>query len=70
MGLKDTAFDLTAERAKRYIVTDEKLEKYVNDTIDGTYKPQWISEKLNIPSTDAKEEKKEEKERELLYARL
>jgi len=51
LGLKDTAFDLTAERAKRYIVTDEELEKYVNDTINGTYEPQWISEKLNIPST-------------------
>ena len=51
LGLKDTAFDLTPEKAKRYIVTDEKLEKYVNDTINGTYKPEWISEKLNIPST-------------------
>jgi serine-type D-Ala-D-Ala carboxypeptidase len=51
LGLKDTAFTLTAERAKRYIVTDEELEKYVNDTINGTYEPQWISEKLNIPST-------------------
>jgi serine-type D-Ala-D-Ala carboxypeptidase len=51
LGLKDTAFKLTAEKAKRYIVTDEELEKYVNDTINGTYKPQWISEKLNIPST-------------------
>ena len=51
LGLKDTAFSLTAEKAKRYIVTDDELEKYVNDTINGTYKPQWISEKLNIPST-------------------
>jgi CubicO group peptidase (beta-lactamase class C family) len=51
LGLKDTAFNLTAEMAKRYIVTDKELEKYVNDTINGTYKPQWISEKLNIPST-------------------
>jgi len=51
LGLKDTAFNLTAERAKRYIVTDEKLEKYVNDTINGTYQPQWIGEKLNIPGT-------------------
>jgi len=51
LGLKDTSFKLTAERAKRYIVTDEGLEKYVNDTINGTYQPQWIGEKLNIPST-------------------
>jgi len=51
LGLKDTAFKLTAEKAKRYIVTDEELEKYVNDTINGTYQPQWIGEKLNIPST-------------------
>jgi len=51
LGLKDTAFNLTAERAKRYIVTDKELEKYVNDTINGTYQPHWIGEKLNIPST-------------------
>ena len=51
LGLKDTAFKLTDEKAKRYIVTDEGLEKYVNDTINGTYQPQWIGEKLNIPET-------------------
>jgi CubicO group peptidase (beta-lactamase class C family) len=51
LGLKDTVFNLTVEMAKRYIVTDEELEKYVNDKINGTYTPQWIGEKLNIPST-------------------
>jgi len=51
LGMKDTAFSTTVEMAKRYIVTDEEMEKSVNDTINGTYEPQWISEKLNIPST-------------------
>jgi len=26
-------------------------EKYINDTINGKYKPDWIGEKLGIPST-------------------
>jgi len=51
LGMKDTTFNITAEMAKRYIVSDEELEKYVNDTINGTYKPQWIGEILNIPPT-------------------
>jgi len=51
LGMKDTSFDVTVEMAKRYIVSDEDLEKYVNSTINGTYEPQWIGEKLNIPST-------------------
>ena len=51
LGLKDTTFNITAEMAKRYIITDERFEKFVNDTINGTYKPQWIGEKLNIPGT-------------------
>jgi len=51
LGLKDTFFDVTVEMAKRYIVSDEDLEKYVNCIINGTYEPQWIGEKLNIPST-------------------
>jgi len=51
LGMKDTSFDVTAEMAKRYIVTDEESEKVVNDIINGTYKPHWIGEKLNIPST-------------------
>jgi CubicO group peptidase (beta-lactamase class C family) len=51
LGLKDTMFNITVEMAKRYIVTDEEMEKNVNDTINGTYEPQWISEKLNIPGT-------------------
>jgi serine-type D-Ala-D-Ala carboxypeptidase len=51
LGMKDTFFDVTVEMAKRYIVSDEDLEKHVNCTINGTYEPQWIGEKLNIPST-------------------
>jgi len=51
LGMKDTSFVLTPDRAKRYIVTDKKMEKDMNDIINGTYKPRWVSEKLNIPST-------------------
>jgi serine-type D-Ala-D-Ala carboxypeptidase len=51
LGMKDTAFNITAEMAKRYIVSDEELEKYVNEKINGTYKPHWIGEILNIPPT-------------------
>ena len=51
LGMKDTTFNITAEMAKRYIVSDEELEKYVNDKINGTYKPHWIGEILNIPPT-------------------
>jgi hypothetical protein len=32
--MKDTTFNITPEMAKRYIVTDEELEKNVNDTIN------------------------------------
>jgi serine-type D-Ala-D-Ala carboxypeptidase len=51
LGMKDTTFNITAEMAKRYIVSDEELEKYVNEKINGTYKPHWIGEILNIPPT-------------------
>jgi len=51
LGMKDTSFDTTPEKAKRYIVTDEDTEKFIKDIIDGTYKPQWIGELLKIPST-------------------
>jgi len=51
LGMKDTSFDVTVDMAKRYIITDEEAEKYVNDTINGTYEPQWIGEILKIPST-------------------
>ncbi|WP_461257851.1 serine hydrolase domain-containing protein [Treponema sp. R80B11-R83G3] len=51
LGMKDTSFDITVEMAKRYIVSDEELEKHVNNTINGTYEPQWIGEKLKIPDT-------------------
>jgi len=51
LGMKDTAFMLTPEKAKRYIVTDEELEQFVNSIINNTYEPQWIGEKLKIPST-------------------
>jgi len=51
LGMKDTSFDLTPDRAKRFIVTDKEMEKDMNDIINGTYKPRWIGEKLNIPRT-------------------
>jgi CubicO group peptidase (beta-lactamase class C family) len=51
LGLKDTTFNTTVEMAKRYIITDEELEKGINDIINGTYEPRWIGEKLKIPST-------------------
>jgi len=51
LGLKDTAFDLTPEMAKRSIVSNEEGEKYLNEIAGGTYKPHWIGEVLNIPST-------------------
>jgi len=53
LGMKDTSFNTRTEtaKAKRYIVTDEESEKYLNEIISGTYEPQWIGEKLNIPST-------------------
>jgi len=51
LGMKDTSFTLTPDRAKRFIITDEELEKGINDTINGTYEPHWIGEILNIPST-------------------
>ena len=51
LGMKDTAFNLTPEKAKRTIITDEEAEIYVNDIINNTYKPQWIGEVLNLPST-------------------
>ncbi|MDR1868471.1 MAG: beta-lactamase family protein [Treponema sp.] len=51
LGMKDTTFSITPEMAKRYMVSDEEQEKEINAIINGTYEPQWIGEKLNIPST-------------------
>jgi CubicO group peptidase (beta-lactamase class C family) len=51
LGMKDTTFNTTVEMAKRYIITDEELEKGINDIINGIYEPRWIGEKLKIPST-------------------
>jgi len=51
LGLKDTSFDSTPEKAKRYIITDEESEKFSKDIINGVYEPHWIGEKLMIPST-------------------
>jgi len=51
LKLKDTTFDLTPDLARRYIVTDDDLEKYINNNINGTHEPDWIGEKLGIPST-------------------
>jgi CubicO group peptidase (beta-lactamase class C family) len=51
LGMKDTAFELTPDRAKRFIVTDEESEKFIYSIVNGSYEPQWIGEKLKIPST-------------------
>jgi len=51
LGMKDTSFDLTQDRAKRFIVTGEEMEKEINAVINGTFEPQRIGEKLNIPRT-------------------
>jgi len=52
LGMNDTGFELTAERARRFIVTDEEFEKVLNDIIDGKeVEPHWIGEILKIPST-------------------
>ena len=52
LGMKDTMFDITAEMAKRYIVSDEEMEKYNNNTINGIVREEdgpWG--KFKIPST-------------------
>lgn len=51
LSLKDTFYNLTPEKAKRTIVTDEGIEKSINDIINGVYEPRWIGEKLKIPRT-------------------
>lgn len=51
IGMKDTSFDLTPDKAKHFIVTDEEFENVLNDIVNGTYKPHWIGKILNIPST-------------------
>jgi len=53
LGMNDTQFDLTPERIKRFIVTDEEFEKYCKDFVSGNIKEEnkWIGEKLKIPST-------------------
>jgi CubicO group peptidase (beta-lactamase class C family) len=51
LGMKDTAFMLTPEKAKRSIVSDEETEQFLNSIINNTYEPHWIGEKLKIPST-------------------
>ncbi|MDR0443563.1 MAG: beta-lactamase family protein [Treponema sp.] len=51
LGMKDTIFDLSPDMAKRYIITDEGFENYLNSVINGTNEPEWIGEKLKIPST-------------------
>ncbi|MCL2109285.1 MAG: beta-lactamase family protein [Oscillospiraceae bacterium] len=50
LGMKDTAFDLTPETAKRCIIGDEDGETYTQDVINGTQKPGWIGDILNLPS--------------------
>ena len=51
LSMKDTAFELTPDRAKRFIITDGEAEKFINSIVNGTYEPEWIGEKLKIPAT-------------------
>ena len=53
LGMKDTSFDMTKEKIKRFIITDEEFEKFSRDFLNGALKEedQWIGEKLRIPST-------------------
>lgn len=51
LGMNDTSFALTPETVRRYIITDSETEKIGEDIIGGTYEPQWVGEKLNIPET-------------------
>jgi CubicO group peptidase (beta-lactamase class C family) len=52
LKMKDTIFDITAEMAKRYIVSDKGMEKYVNNMINGiANKEDSLWEKLKIPLT-------------------
>jgi CubicO group peptidase (beta-lactamase class C family) len=50
LGMVDSAFDLTPEKAKRMIVTDEDSEKHINGIINGTNKS-YLPDKLKIPGT-------------------
>ncbi|MCL1884520.1 MAG: beta-lactamase family protein [Defluviitaleaceae bacterium] len=50
LGMNDTCFDLTPELAKRIITTKKDDEKFINELINGTYKP-TDRDKLKIPST-------------------
>jgi len=51
LGMKDTSFTVSPEKTDRYIVSDEDYEKYLRETKNGTYKPDWIGDILNIPGT-------------------
>lgn len=51
LGMKDTSFTLPPEKTERFIVTDENEEKFLSEIKNGTHKPDWIGEMLNIPST-------------------
>jgi len=52
LGMKDTIFDITIEMAKRYIVSDERMEKDLNNMINGiTHEEDGPWGKFNIPST-------------------
>jgi len=51
LGMRDTSFELTPDRAQRYIISDEEQEKSINAIINGTFNGEWIGDKLNIPKT-------------------
>jgi len=52
LKMKDTIFDITVEMAKRYIVSDERMEKDLNNMINGiTHEEDGPWGKFYIPST-------------------
>jgi len=52
LGMKDTIFDITTEMAKRYIISDERMEKDINNLINGiTHEEDGPWGKFKIPST-------------------
>jgi CubicO group peptidase (beta-lactamase class C family) len=51
LRLVDTSFTPTPEKVKRFIVTDDETEKFIDSIINNTYEPYWIGEILKMPST-------------------
>lgn len=49
LGMHDTAFDLTPEMAKRFVIQNERRENWIKDVLSGEDKPHPLWDK--IPST-------------------